>query len=110
MSVGRRSVLLPPAFLGLAVVFTSFNSALAQQGVERPHTIWAPTLSADQIKAALAHLRQEGEGDQDPLQKMIREQLGKQFPNVPQETLDAFIKKSLADPKIMEMARRMAKE
>ena len=43
-------------------------------------------------------------------QKLIREELGKKFPNMPQETLEALIKKTLSDPQFMDMAKQMAKE
>src|SRR5688572_20223172 len=110
MLAGRRCIVLPLAFLGLAVLLCSASAAFAQQGSNPSHNLWTNNLTAEQIKARLGQLGTGVEGDEDQLHKMIREQLVKKYPNVPQESLDALIKKTLADPRFMEMAKQMARE
>jgi hypothetical protein len=108
MSAGRR-VLLPLAFLGAAALLTS-GPARAQQFRPEPHEIWNNTLTPDQIKAAIEKLGLGGDGENDPLRKLLRDQLSKQFPNKSGKELDDFIRRATSDPRIMEQARQFAKK
>lgn len=109
MPVGRRRLFLPAAFIGLAILLGNASDLPAQQGREPPHVIWNNTLTPEQIKAALSKLAIGGD-ENDPLQKMLSEQLQKQYPGLPREILDAAIQKAVNDPKFMEKARQFTKE
>ena len=110
MSVGSRHLLSTAAFLGWAIVFASPGAARGQQWETGSHKLWNEKLTPEQIKAALAKLALGGDDKDDPLQKMLREQLGKQYPQLPQEILDAAIKRALSDPRFLERAKQFAKE
>ena len=108
MPVGRR-FLLPTAFMGLAILLGHASSSLGQQSREPPHVIWNSTLTPEQIKAALSKLAIGG-NENDPLQKMLGDQLEKQYPGLPREFLDAAIKKAITNPSFIEKAKQFAKE
>jgi hypothetical protein len=108
MSVGRRCLLLPLAYLSLAYLFAHAGSARAQFGRQDSHELWNNTLTPAQIKEALDKLLI---GDEtDPFQKMLRDHLQKQYPGIPPAFLDAAIKKAVSDPKFLEQAKQLAKE
>jgi hypothetical protein len=110
MSVGRRRLLLPLAFLGIAICFTSASVARAQGPGERSHRLWNDKLTPEQIKAALAKLSLGGDDGNGPLHKMLVEHMMKQDPRLSKELLDPIIKKMLSDPSFLEKARMQAQE
>jgi hypothetical protein len=103
MPVGRRHVVLALAFLSLSVLT---STARAQQG--HAHEIWTPTLTPEQLKAALAKLAIDG--STDPLEKLLRDHLQKERPDIDPRLRDFAIKQALSDPKFMERAKQFAKE
>jgi hypothetical protein len=109
MTVGRREFVLPLAFLVGAALFSSQSAVRAQQRSDRSHQLWTENLTPDQIKAALSKLSLGTDKD-DPLHKMMREHLQKQFPKLPSEFLDSLIQRALKDPQFMEEAKRRALE
>jgi hypothetical protein len=106
--VGRRWFVLPFAFLGLAACLAGAGVARAQSPAQDPHKLWSDRLTPEQIKTALSKLSLGGEDENDPLHKMLRGQLQKEFPDIPKDFLDAVIKRALSDPKFMEQARKQA--
>jgi hypothetical protein len=108
---GRRRLLLPCAFLGIAVSFTNAGTSRAQMKLpaDPPHKLWNAKLTPEQIKAALAKLSL-GDDENGSLHKLMREHLQQQFPEVPRELLDSFIKKAMSDPKFLDAARQQAQQ
>ena len=106
---GRRRFLLPFAFLGIAVWFTSASISRAQFAAESPHKLWNEKLTPEQIKAALAKLSLRDD-ENGPLHKMLVEHMIQQDPRLSKELLDPLIKKALSDPNILQKARMQAQE
>ena len=109
MSVGRRRVLLPFGFLVLAILAINASVARAQQG-SGSHDLWNPTLTQEQMKAALSRLSIGNDDEKDPFHKLLREHMQQKYPELPREFLDAAIKKAISDPKFMEQAKQYAKK
>ena len=61
MSVGRRRVLLPFAFLGARRVLPRARALPVPNRPTNPHKLWNDKLTPEQIKAALANLSLGGE-------------------------------------------------
>ena len=103
MPVGRRRFVLALAFLSFVLLSTS---ARAQQGPS--HEIWNKTLTPEQLKAALAKLAIVD--STNPLEKLLRDHLQKERPDIDPALRDFAIKQALSDPKFLERAKQFAKE
>jgi hypothetical protein len=107
MTAGRR-IVLPAAFLALAVVLTA-TSARAQD--REPHRIWQHNLTAEQLKAALARMGGGGE-NLDPFRNQIMDLMKGMKDQKKLSPQDIAKARELLEkhPELLEMAKRMAKE
>ena len=110
MPVGRRRIAVSLALAGGVFLLTSLSAVRAQQWEDRSHRLWNERLTEAQIKSALARLQIGGEDASDPIRKKLREELQKEFPNLPSEFLDNTIKDALSNPKFIERVKELAKE
>jgi hypothetical protein len=110
MSVGRRSLYLPLAFVALAVAITSTAQVRAQERQQQAHRLWQNNLTPEQIKAALARIGQGDGPDLSMLQKLLQDYIQNQPNDFDKQQFEERFKQFTSNKQLMDQLQQMAKQ